>query len=86
MATEQHDNRTVTACTITWHEDRTSGRGYLTARFDDGGNHECEWPGQPINAASDSHEIADWVAAELSLDVLSVDHDGQYVHATMRQR
>lgn len=86
MTTEQHDSRTVANCTITWGEDSKSGRGYLSASFDDGGSHQCEWPGQPINAASDSAEIAQWIADELALDVLSVDHDGEFVHATMRQR
>lgn len=87
--TTQHDNRTVTNCTITWFEDRGSGRGYFSARFDDGGL--CVVPeenagGGPITASSDSHAIAEAIAGELSLEVLSVDHDGEYIHATMRQR
>lgn len=88
MTSETHDARTTSDCTITWFEDATSGRGFFHARFEDGG--KCEVPeenagGGPITAASDSDAIAQSVAAELSLEVLSVDHDGEYIHATMRQ-
>lgn len=86
MNAQEHDPRTVASCWIDWFEDKTSGRGYLLARFDDGGRHEVEWPGDPIHAGSNSHEIAERIADELALEVLSVDHDGDAVHATMRQR
>lgn len=88
MTNQANDPRTVANCNITWHEDATSGRGYFYARFDDGGS--CEVPeenagGGPITAASDSWNIAYAVAAELSLEVLDVDHDGENITATMRQ-
>lgn len=82
---DQHDPRTVASCTIEWFEDRSSGRGYLQAQFDDGGSHELEW-GEPITASSDSWSIAESIAGALSLEVLSVEHDGEHVHAVMRQR
>lgn len=75
-------------CTITWFEDKTSGRGYFLAKFDDGGRHEIPEEicgGGPIHAGSNSLDIAEAVAADLGLELLAAEHDGQYIHADMRQ-
>ena len=83
------DHIRLNACTITWHEDDGSGRCYFVADF---GDDRHEMPeenvagGGPISASSDALAIAEAIASDLSLDVVSVDHDGDCIHATMRQR
>lgn len=87
--TSQQDNRTTAACTIEWFEDAASGRSYYLARFDDGGaceiSEEAAGADGPISASTDYDVIAHAVAGELSLECLSVERDGEFIHATMRQ-
>lgn len=85
----EHDPRKTVNCTITWFEDRSSGRAYYVADFEDGGR--CEIPEEntvagPITAKSDSDSVAEAIASECNLEVMGAEHDREYIHATMRQR
>ena len=69
-------HRQTTDGTITWHEDESSGRGYLTLRCADGGQEEVQWD-EPITASSDSDDI---VSHFEGYEWQTISHDGEYVH------
>jgi hypothetical protein len=59
--------------TITW--DEINGVGTLTLVWDSGGEHETIKHDQPINASTDSDDIA-----ALFCDADVIDHDRDYIH------
>ena len=71
--------RNTVSGTIAWYEDAKSGRGYLRLQFDDGGRKEYQWD-QPINAATDSHFVANLFEG---YEYTSIDHDGEYIHVAV---
>lgn len=71
--------------TVTWSEE--SGEGRLIARCDEDhtlSSNVVRWD-NPINSASDSWEIAYAVTEINGSEIISVDHDGEYVHVTVTE-
>ena len=69
---------TTTTWTIIW--DEIGGRGSLIALDSTGSEQLLVEHSEPISASSDSLAIADLV--DFPGAIVSVDHDGEYIHVT----
>mgnify|MGYP000495307942 CR=1 FL=1 len=65
--------------TITWYEDKCSGRGYLRLEFEDGSSEE-KMSEETIDSSTDSHYIANL----FDYDYVSVEHDGDKIHVSIK--
>ncbi len=70
------DTRKLVSGTITWHEDGTSGRGYLRLELEDGGKEEIQCD-TPITAKIDSWSIVNLFDG---YEVYSLEHDKDTLH------
>lgn len=70
---------TRTPATITWHEDDTSCRGYVTLAVEDGGKVELECQ-SPITTETNSDEIISLFECHR---LENVDHDGECIHCVV---
>lgn len=68
--------------TITWTPD-LGGRPALVASDDCGDDQYIVEHEEPINAGTDSHAIVGLFA--FAADVVSVDHDGEYIHVGLAE-
>jgi hypothetical protein len=68
---------------VTWEETDNGGR--LIARCDENptlNSNTVKWD-EPITASSDAHAIAHAVTSLTGVEIVSVDHDREYVHVTV---